>query len=254
MDMISAVIIDDETASRELLSMMLMNSFPQVSVVGTGSNVSSAIDIIKLKKPNLILMDINLGDGDAFQVLQELKGEDFRVIFVTAYNEFAMQAIKFSAIDYILKPVDEEEFKRGVEKAIKEIGENQSPQVNAFLENMRTLQGKDKKVVLKTSDSIFIVSINTIIRCASDYSYTTFYLTSGETIVVSKTLKDIEDLLGNYGFIRVQQSHLVNLQYVAQFSKREGSMLIMSDGSKIPVPQRRRQFIVDYFGKHNKLK
>ncbi len=243
--MIHAVVIDDEPACRELLSMMIRRQFPEIEIVGTGCNVSSAIEVIRNENPDLIFLDINLGDGDGFQVLMEFKNLKAVLIIITAYDEFAVRAIQFSAIDYILKPVSEVELKAGVARAINKIGQDQSTEVGAFVSNMNRRKSGDRKIVLRTADSIYVASIDTIVRCESDYSYTTFYISTGEKILISKRLKEVEELLDGSGFVRIHQSHLVNLNFVERFKKKEGGVLILTDGSIIPVSPNRRQILID---------
>lgn len=245
--MIRAVVIDDEPACRELLSIMIRRLFPEIEIVGTACNVSSAVEVIKNENPNLVFLDINLGDGNGFQVLAEFKNLKAALIFITAYDEFAVRAIQFSAIDYILKPINEAEFSAGVSRAIKRIGQDQSTEVGTFVDNMTRRTSKDRKIVLRTADSIYVVGIDTIIRCESDYSYTTFYLSTGEKILISKRLKEIEELLNGLGFVRIHQSHLVNLNFVERFKKKDGGILVMTDGSIVPVSPNRRQTLIDDF-------
>lgn len=247
--MTKAVIIDDNRSIRELERNLLKEYFPQIEVVGEAEGVDDGLRLIKEKKPGLVLLDIEIKGGTGFHILQQLKPFDFKLIFVTAFNEFAIKAIKYSAIDYIVKPINEYEFKEGIEKALSgKQGQQPEIQVNTFFEHYNRLE-KEKRIVLRTSDSIHLVEIPDIVRCTSDNSYTTFYLSSGEKIMVSKGLKEYEELLSIHSFFRPHQSHLVNLKFVQKLDKSDGGFLILKDGSEVPVSTRRKQKLLDLLAK-----
>jgi two-component system LytT family response regulator len=238
--MIKAVIIDDETYLREMIRNMLADYFPEIEVAGEADSVGSGVEIIKQKKPELVFLDIEIKGGEGFNILEKLSIKDFKVIFITAFNEFAIKAIKFSAIDYILKPVDEKEFTAAVKRALSEIEKPiLQKQIENFFNNYNNMQ--NKKLVLRTSEDIHIVNINDIVRCEADNSYTTFFISDGEKIVISKGIKEYSELLEEYGFIRPHQSHLVNLNFVKRLDKSDGGFLIMKDGKEVPVSTRRKQ-------------
>lgn len=246
--MIKAVIIDDEACFQEMIQILVDDYFPDVKVVASAQRVEDAINAIETHKPDLVFLDIEIVGGTGFHVLQKLKNRDFKLIFITAFNEFAIQAIKFSAIDYILKPINEFEFKAGVEKAIQEIEkqEKQSP----FDQLFNNYQEKsEKKLVLRTAQDLHVVDVSDIIRCQADNVYTTFFLTSGEKIVVSKGLGEYVELLENYGFVRPHQSHLVNLNFIKKMDKSDGGFLILKDKTEIPVSARRKQQLIDILNK-----
>ncbi len=247
--MIKAAIIDDSPEIRQLERTLLKEYFPQVEVVGEAEGVDDGIKLIREKKPGLVLLDIEIKGGTGFHILQELKPFNFKLIFITAFNEFAIKAIKYSAIDYIVKPINEYEFKEGIEKALSGMQDQQPEmQVNTFFEHYNRIE-KQKRIVLRTSDSIHLVDIPDILRCSSDNSYTTFYLSSGEKIMVSKSLKECEELLSTHGFFRPHQSHLVNLNWVQKLDKTDGGFLILKDSSEIPVSARRKQMLLDLLAK-----
>lgn len=242
--MIHAVIVDDEPCFREMIRILLEDYFPDVKIVAEAEGVDEAVQAIEEHKPELVFLDIEIKGGPSFHVLRKLKSYDFKLIFITAFNEFAVQAIKFSAIDYILKPINEFEFKAGVERAIQEIEKKEKPSPLDLL--FTNMQGKsDKKLVLRTAQDIHVVDIADIVRCEADNVYTTFYLKSDERIVVSKGLGEYVDLLESYGFVRPHQSHLVNLNYIKKLDKSDGGFLILKDKSEIPVSVRRKQQIID---------
>lgn len=242
--MIKAVIVDDELCFREMIRILLKEYFPDIRVAGEAEGVEEAIRMIEEQKPNLVFLDIELKDGKGFHVLQKLNNRNFKLIVITAFNEYAIQAIKFSAIDYMLKPINEFEFKAGVEKAMQEIGKHETPRLLDFLfSNYRGEKGK--KLVLRTTQDLHVVDIADIVRCEADNVYTTFFLATGEKIVVSKGLGEYVELLECYGFIRPHQSHLVNLGYIKKLDKTDGGFLILKDKAEIPVSARRKQHIIE---------
>jgi two-component system, LytTR family, response regulator len=242
--MIKAVIIDDEACFREMIQMLLGDYFPDIKVVAQAESVEEAIQAIEEQQPDLVFLDIEIKSGTGFHVLQKLKKRDFKLIFITAFNEFAIQAIKFSAIDYILKPINEFEFKAGVERAVQEI--NQKEQNDQFDHLLSNFQDKsEKKLVLRTTQDLHVINVSEIVRCAADNVYTTFFLSSGDKIVVSKGLGEYVDVLENYGFIRPHQSHLVNLNFIKKLDKSDGGYLILKDKSEVPVSARKKQQIID---------
>ncbi len=235
-----AVIIDDEKHLREMIRNMLSDSFPDLEIIGEADSVKDGVKTIDDLKPDIVFLDIEIKGGEGFDILKEVKYKGFKVIFITAFNEFAIKAIKFSAIDYILKPIDEDEFLKAVKKALAEIEKPMlQKQIENFFDNYHNLQ--NKKLVIRTAEDIHIVNVNDIIRCESDNSYTSVFVEGGEKIVVSKSIKEYTELLNDYGFIRPHQSHLVNLNYVKRLDKSDGGFLIMKDGKEIPVSTRRKQ-------------
>ncbi len=237
--MIKAVIIDDEPAMLEVNSSLLAEYFPDIKLVGTANSVSTGLDLIRTQNPDLVLLDIELNQEKGFQILQELKPYSFKVVFITGHESFAIKAIKFSALDYILKPVNETEFQQAIQHAVELIDNNESsqPQVDVLVDSFRR-EMRTKKLVLRTSDSLHIVDISDIYFCKSDNSYTTFYLNGNEKIMVSKSLKDYEGLLTEFGFFRSHQSFLVNLNHIKKVDKSDGGFIIMKNKKEIPVSLR----------------
>lgn len=235
----TVLLIDDEKRTRELIAKMLDTFDLNLSISTEGNSVETGIQAIDRIKPQIVLLDIQLPDGNGFDVLKGVKYKDFDVIFITAHEEFAIKAIKFSALDYILKPIDPEELKYTMEKAIKSIQNKKTPEPFDALQFNLANQTK-RRLVLKTLESVHVVSLNTIIRCEADRNYTTFYLKNGNKIFVSKTLKEYEMLLSNYNFIRVQQSHLINIDFVERYDKIDGGSVVMKDGSHVPLSPSKR--------------
>lgn len=243
--MITAVIIEDELQLRETNRIFLESNFANIKIVGEAGTVDEAILIINETKPQLVLMDIELADGNCFQVLQKCKPYSFRPIFITAYNEYALKAIKFSAIDYILKPVNEHEFCNAVQMAIDNLDDNNISLQTQNFHNHYENNSLQKKLVLRTSDSLHIININDISHCKSDNSYTTFFLNNNEEIVVSKSIKDYANLLSEYRFLRPHQSYLVNLNYITKIDKKDGGYIITQSGMEIPISARRKHTIFE---------
>ncbi|MCF8367729.1 MAG: LytTR family DNA-binding domain-containing protein [Bacteroidales bacterium] len=242
--MISIAIIDDESKARETIINILGLSQTEIEIKGEADDIKSAYALIKKTSPDLVLLDIQLTDGTGFDLLRKFDHLKFRVIFITAHEEYAIQAFKFSAIDYILKPIVAGDLLNAVEKAKLSIQkEDTELKLSVLLDNLE----KIKKIVLKTAESIHIVNIKNIIRCEADVNYTTFYLNNAEKLLVSKTLKEFEEMLGSSGFFRTHQSHLVNLDYILRYDKSEGGHLVMSDDSIVPVSSRKKDILFKVF-------
>jgi len=234
------LIIDDEKRTRDLIAKMIETFGFDLTVISEGETMDTAIKAIQNHQPDILFIDIQMPDGTGFDVLKQLENISFEVIFITAHEEFAIQAIKFSALDYLLKPVDPLELKEAVEKAIKAVNTKKiDNQIDALQNNI--LPNQKKRLVLKTHESVFIVELHDIIRCEADKNYTSFILNGGKKIVVSKTLKYYETLLVGHNFMRVQQSHLINIDFIESYDKANGGFVIMKDGSEVPLSSAKRE-------------
>lgn len=243
--MIRAYIVDDEPELRSLNQTLLTTHFPEIEIAGTGGSVNEAVDFINKHKPNLLILDIRLTDGTGFNILQKIEPYNYALIFITAYNEFAIKAIRFSAIDYILKPIDVDDFCSAVTRALSSINSSKlQEQVSTFF-NYYERKTQDRRIVLKTSDAITIVEVGDITYCRSESNYTTFHFTNGKKVMISKVLKDYDDLLSEYGFFRPHHSFLVNLKYISLLDKSDGGFLVLKDGSEIPVSTRRKKKLIE---------
>ena len=240
------VIIDDENKIINTITKLIETSFIDISIVASSNDIRSGYHQIIKHQPDILILDINLPDGTGFDLLKRFSHPRFKLIFVTAYEEYAIKAFKFSAIDYILKPIDANELNLAISKARDlKIIEEQQLKVKALMENVnedKTL----KKIVLRTSESLHLVKVEDIIRCEADSNYTFFYLIDGRKILISKTIKEYTELLKNSGFVRVHQSHLINTSYIDRYDKTSGRGLVMKDDSNIPVSKDRKP----YFLKH----
>ncbi len=246
--MINTIVIDDEVKARETILNMLGTYCPELEVIGTAGSVKEGAKVLEELKPELVLLDIKMADGTGFDLLRKLEKVDFLVIFITAFEEFAIRAIKFSAIDYILKPLDPDELMNAVQKALTVISkENMSEKLDALYENLDNINTNAKKIVLKTTESVHIVNLKDIVRCESEKNYTHFYTVEDEKITVSKTLKEFNELLIDYKFFRVHQSHLINLAHVKRYEKQNGGFLIMDDNSNVPVSFRKKEDLMKLF-------
>ncbi len=246
--MIRCVIVDDESKAREILVEMLKLYCNTVEVVGQAHNVNSGYEIIRQLNPDLVLLDIKMPDGSGFDLLHKFEKIDFKVIFITAHEEYAIKAFRFSALDYILKPIDPSDLISAVEKV------SGIDNINDINEQFKTLKenfyngtnSQEKRIVLKTTENIYVISIKDVIRCQSEKNYTYFYFNNRERIIVSKTLKDFDEILTDFGFMRIHRSHLINLSYIDRFDKSEGGFLIMKDGSKVDVSHRKKEKLLSY--------
>lgn len=234
-----AVIIDDEKRTRELIAKLIDSFDLNIETFPIGENIVSGLKAIEDIQPDIVFLDIQMPDGTGFDLLKMLPEKNFEVIFITAHEEFAIKAIKFSALDYILKPIDPEELRKSVEKAVESIDhKKEETQFEALQLNMQPSQ--KRRLVLKTQESVHVVDLDKIIRCEADRNYTSFYLIDHKKIVVSKTLKDYETLLTGHNFLRVQQSHLINLDYVDRYDKAHGGSVVMKDGTEVPLSPNKR--------------
>lgn len=236
------LIIDDEKPTREFIRRMLESFKLNAAIFIDGENVESGIKAIEEIQPDLVLLDIQMPDGNGFDVLRRVQYKKFEVIFITAFQEFAIQAIKFSALDYILKPIDMEELQSSVTRALDAIHEKVDESQFSVLQN-NIQPNQKRKLVLKTLESIHVVDIDNIIRCEADKNYTSFFLADGKRILVSKTLKDYDTMLSGHSFFRAQQSHLININFIERYDKQDGGYVIMKDGASVPLsPAKKDQF------------
>jgi two-component system, LytTR family, response regulator len=248
MEKLKILVVDDEQPVRELLLKVVPTYCTGVEIIGQAHSLQSALKAYRELQPDVILLDINLPDGNGFDLLAQIEGKKPKIIFITAYNEFAIKAFKISAVDYILKPLNIDELVVAIEKCKEQTErENLSEKLKVLVENMSGNKPDEKKIVLKTQESIYIVKVGDIIRCESDHNYTEFYLREGKKLLVSKTLKDFETMLDSYGFFRTHQSHLINLNYIARFDKADGGELVLTDGKRVPVSVRKRDELFELF-------
>lgn len=243
--MIKAIIIDDETNNQELISNLLKSYAENIQVVALANSVETAYQAIMEHHPDLIFLDIQMPDGTGFDLLKKFEKINFKIIFVTAHQEFAIEAFKYSALDYLLKPLSPTNLIEAVKKVEESISsEDLNLKLKILLSNIAEPIKSKKKIVLKTMERIYSVDIDDIIRFESDGGYTKVYLVDGKRIMVSRTMKEFDDLLLDVGFLRVHHSHLVNMNHLFCFEKAEGHV-VMKDESIVPVSNRKKDQLLE---------
>ncbi|MCT4622873.1 MAG: LytTR family DNA-binding domain-containing protein [Schleiferiaceae bacterium] len=242
--MLKALIIDDEENSQASLKGKLELFCPEIEEIALAGNVADAVESVRANTPDVIFLDVNLAGESGFEVLERLKEEGLdtpEVVFTTAHDEYAIKAIKFSAIDYLLKPIDAEELVKAIRKIEAKKEMSPGTQLNVLLENFRQASDSPKKMVIPSSDGMHILRVSDIMRCESSSNYTQFFLNTGKVLLASKTLKEFDNMLTDYNFERIHKSHLVNMNYVKKYMQSDGGYLVMDDGSQIPVANRKKE-------------
>jgi two-component system LytT family response regulator len=241
--MITAVLIDDDKHLREGLKALLQRYTNQIDIVGEAESVKSGVEILELLQPQVIFLDIHLSDGTGFDILEQLKGKtNAHIVFITAHEQYALKAFKFSALDFILKPVDPEELQNTIIKIKEVVGKSNSfEHIDLLLENIRKKVDNFKRIALSTSDGIHLFEVTDIIRCESKGNYTEFFIKNHKPVLISRTLKEYEEILSEHGFERIHQSHLINLSYLKSYIKSDGGYVIMADNTNIPLAQSKKE-------------
>lgn len=245
---IEAIIVDDEKWARESLGQLLIRYCPLVSIVGEAHSKESAHILINEKKPDLIFLDVEMPGGSGFDLLHETPNLNAKVIFTTAHNKYAITAIKLSALDYLLKPVDKDELIAAVEKFRQQDIKVTRDILNLLAEQLTVKQGKPERLAISSLKGVNIVNIKNIIYCEGDRNYTVFKLLDGSALTASKTLREYEDILPSDTFIRVHQKYLVNVNYVKKYIKGKGGTLVMEDGKNIDVSQAKKAALLNAIG------
>ncbi|MGH2665039.1 LytR/AlgR family response regulator transcription factor [Flavobacterium sp.] len=244
--MITALLIDDDANLRNGMKSLLERYAPEIKIIGEADSVKTGIETMQLLNPEVVFLDIQLGDGTGFDVLEEIankKGKSTsHIVFITAHEQYAVKAFRFSALDFLLKPVDPEELEKVVVKLKNVLHKNDSyAHIDLLLENIRKKVDNFRRIALSTSDGIHLFEISDIIRCESEDNYTKFYIKNNKPILISKTLKEYEDMLTEHGFERIHQSHLINLSYLKSYIKKDGGYVVMADNSNLPISQRKKE-------------
>lgn len=237
--MIRTIIIDDEAKARRIISHLLEEYCPEVEVVGLAEDVPSGVKLIHKEKPDLIFLDVEMPQYEGFELLNFFEKIDFEIVFTTAYKEYAIKAFEVSAIDYLLKPIQIDHLIRAVEK-VKKQKSFQGERYEVFQKNKNT-QGQIKKIALPVSDGLLFIEISDIIYLKADGSYTQIVLKNGEKILVSKKIKDIENLLPSSKFFRTHRSFVIHLDYVKQFVRKDGGYIIMDNDDSINISQGKKE-------------
>lgn len=248
MSIINAIIIEDEAKQLALLTELLKRHVAEVKIVATADSVLSGISLIKQHQPDIIFMDVMIRGGTSFDILNELPDLESEIIFTTSFEKYAIQAFSLSAIHYLLKPIDPSELIEAVSRAKQKlINSSESSLIKVLISNFKGQNIDDMKIALPTGKGYIFVKADQIIRCESDNTYTTFFLTDKREIIVSKPLKACEQMLEQFTFCRVHNSSLINLKYINEYSRSDGGMITMTDGVEISISRRRRDAFLQFF-------
>ena len=242
---VTSVIIDDEKNNIDNLSGLLKEFFPTLGIIGEATDAAAGAQLIIQQRPDIVFLDIQMPGKNGFELLTSLPVHNFELIIVTAFDQYGIQAVKFSAIDYLLKPINGEELKKAVQKAMnRSLEKKQNRQLENLLDVLQNHQFKDDhRIALSSAKETRFVKTKEIIRCESNNNYTTFYTLDGERIVTTKPIFEYEEILQGYGFIRCHQTHLVNKRYVKSLVKEDGGYLLLENGDQIPVSRMKRDLV-----------
>lgn len=246
--MIRTLIVDDEQAARESIENYLGKYCPDVEVLAKAENITEAAELIRKHNPDLLFLDVEMPFGNAFDLLERLGRIDFQIIFVTAFSQYAIQALNLSAAWYLMKPVDIDELIEAVEK-VKENMQKKKENLHArvLVENIQAVQKQEQKVVLPLLDGFEVVPMKSVIRCQANDNFTDFFLEDGSQRLICRTLKFYEEVLSPYDFLRVHKSHLINLQYVTRYKKGKGGQVYLKDGSVVDVSAGKKSQLLERF-------
>lgn len=238
---ITAIIIDDEEGARESLHNIINQYIPEVNVLGKAASAAEGYELINNTKPELVFLDIEMPNENAFDLIDKFDSVDFEIIFVTAYDHYAIQAIKSSALDYLLKPIDIDDLKAAIAKLENNLTQPEKDEQFDLLMSSFKSDKPHKKVAIPEPDGLMFVSVDDIIRCESDGNYTSIYLINDERVVSTRTLGEYEEILQHNDFFRTHRSHLINLNQIHKFIKANGGYILMVDKSEVEVSRRKKQ-------------
>ncbi len=239
----TAIIIDDIEQARTTIKQDLATYTEDFDVIGEAGGVIEGAKLLKNATPDVLFLDIQMQDGSGFDLLDLLPEIPFKIIFITASDAHAIKAFRYAAIDYLLKPIDPDELQNALNK-FRNSGINENEKYRFLNERLKNFNKPNERLALHSQDKIQIVEIQSILRCESSVNYTTFFFNNGDQVVVTKTLKEFEDLLSDQGFFRVHQSHLINTKYIREYVKTDGGHLMLSDDTMIPVSVRKRPIVM----------
>jgi two-component system LytT family response regulator len=246
--MIKAIIVDDEVTARETLTDLLQHYCPQVTVLSSAESVKSAVPLIKMHQPDLVFLDIEMPFENGFKLFEKFPQQNFSVVFVTAYDQYAIKAIKFSAMDYLLKPINPDELIGAIEKVNnKKMSEEENKKRIELLMSNLDHPKKIKQIALPSSKGAVFVDMDTIVRCSADGNYTKFHLSDGKSHLITKNLGEYEELMEEYHFFRVHHSHLVNLNHIKTYIRGNGGYVVMSDATQVEVSRRKKNEFLKIF-------
>ncbi|MBE0646160.1 MAG: response regulator transcription factor [Bacteroidales bacterium] len=235
---IKTVLVDDDKASLLTLESLLKKFFPAISIVGTGDTVTSAVTEINSKDPDLVFLDISLPDGEGFDVIEQTSDKNYEVIFITAYDQYAVKAFEFSALHYLVKPVSLEGLKDAIGRFTEiKADEHLDDKINVLRDSLRN---KNEKIIIPSSEGLNVVRLSDIMRLEADDVYTYFFLTDGNRLMASRPLNNYEKILEDLPFSRIHAKHLVNLMYIKRYVKGKGGSVIMEDNTEVEVSVRKK--------------
>ena len=246
MNDVRVMIVDDEEGARESLSNLLENYVEGVQIVAKSESIDSAMVKIEKYTPELVFLDVEMPFDSGFELLELMKPINFNIVFVTAYDHSALKAIKFSALDYLLKPFDIEDLKKAIKKHVHTKKIPPTDSYDNLIENFKS-DYQERKLAIPDSNGITFIAISSIIRCESDGNYTRLFMNTGKKILVSKTLGEYENMLAGDGFFRVHRGHLVNMSQIHRFFKTESGIIEMSDGTQVDVSRRKKTAFMEAF-------
>ncbi|REH52614.1 LytTR family two component transcriptional regulator [Tenacibaculum gallaicum] len=248
MTKLTAILVDDMPTALNMLQNDLTQFHPEIEIIGTAKSVVEASKVLRKQQPDILFLDIMLGDGTGFDVLEIHPNLSSKIIFVTASDEYAIKAFKFAAIDYVLKPYSNEDLTNAISKAKNQIKPDKE-QLTVLQQSITKPSQRPKKISLNTSNKIMVVNLDDIVRCQSDNNYTEFFMNDGQKILVGKTLKYFADMLKELDFLRVHQSHLINIQFIKEFIKSDGGYLVLKNKTTVPVSVRKKNEVISVLEK-----
>ncbi len=241
MQIIRAILIDDEQSSLQNLQQKLIEFCPNVQIIATATKPEDAILLIEQHKPDVIFLDIEMPRMNGFRMIDEISECNFEIIFTTAYNHYAVEAIRISAFDYLMKPIAINDLQKAVERLTKQQQQNTNDKLSVLKNAFTNAKNQEEKIAIPTSDGLEFISIHTIVRIESSSNYCKIYFQNGKSILVTKLLKDFEDMLLPYRFYRIHNSHLINLQYIEKYIKGDGGQVRLTNGNVIDVSRRKKE-------------
>lgn len=242
--MIRAVLIDDEKNALEMLEWQLNTYCPQVQIVATCDTADRGIAAIRLHAPELLFLDIEMPKKNGFEVLQAFSEPSFETIFTTAYNQFAIRAFRFAALDYLLKPIDADDLVNALKRYERKHQNGFKEQLDLLMQHYRQPDNLPEKISFATQQAVHFIRPETITYCESDGNYSTLYFLKGAKLVVSKTLKEVEEVLIHYNFLRIHNSYIINLKHVSRYVKADGGSIEMTNGKQLPVSRQRKEEVM----------
>jgi two-component system LytT family response regulator len=247
--MIKTVVVADGSQLVGMIAQVISECCPHLEYAGSASGIKTGVSLVNEQEPDLLLLDTRLSDGSGFELLRQFDKPDFKIIFISSRIDHAVNAIKFGAIDYLLKPIDDEELTLAVNKAVETIRFEESLHQKALGTSIDKLD-KSEQLVLKSGDQVHMINIPDVIRIEAYSNYSTFHIKDGRQVVMTKSLKEYEESLLEHGFHRIHKSHIFNIRHMSYFDKSDGGFVVMSDGSRVPVASRKKEMLFELFDKY----